>query len=125
MSDPLNDSRRMHNTARDVLWGVFDIYLGVGRLTLLEKGCCMTVKLTDNKDAILKKVHDKLNQIVPLNVLFSDDFMSRHTQFKSWREMLDAGHIETVEDISTELLSELVAANSSFAGFTEMKGLAF
>jgi hypothetical protein len=85
----------------------------------------MTVKLTDNTDAVRSQMRDKLNQSVPLNVLFNDDFMSRHTQFKSWQDMLTAGNVQTAEDITPELLSELAATHSSFAGFAEMKAAAW
>lgn len=86
----------------------------------------MPVKLEDNFDEAHKRAR-KLSgeRNVPLTLLFNDDFMARHTKFDSWQQLLDAGAIKTVEDISAELLSKLVTANSSFASFTEMHAAAF
>lgn len=84
----------------------------------------MPVKLTDKSDEYRERLA-KLRDGVSMRELFSDDFMSRHTQFKSWNEMLQAGGIEPVEKVNAELLSELITAKTPFAGLTEMQDAAW
>lgn len=71
------------------------------------------------------KVHDLANQkSVPFEELFIDSFMSTHTDFQTFQQMLDASGIEDAEEINGEAWSNFVASHSRFTGWDDMFGTA-
>jgi hypothetical protein len=73
-------------------------------------------------EKLRKNVNEKIGgeHKVPLDELFTDDFMARHTKFQTWQQMIEASGVQSPEEITTESFSEFVARNSTFASWTEM-----
>lgn len=57
---------------------------------------------------------------VPVSELFTDDFMRRNTQFQTFQAMIDAGGVETQEEMAQDSFSEFVAKHTRFNGWDEM-----
>jgi hypothetical protein len=78
------------------------------------------VKFTSHFDEVMKKHETGARAITDIEQLFSDEFVSHNTDFKTFDEMLDAGGLDKAEDLSGEVWSRFVAAHSRFSGFNEM-----
>jgi hypothetical protein len=52
--------------------------------------------------------------------LMTDAFIQEHTEFQTWQEMMDAGGIQSDDDIGGEPFSKFVGEHSDFASFDEM-----
>lgn len=66
----------------------------------------------------LKKLEGK--RTVPLPELMPDRFIRQHSQFQSLQAFLDAGGVESGEDISSPAFSSFVASNTRFRNWDEM-----
>lgn len=71
-------------------------------------------RMADN----LKDLQGKTS--LPAEDLLTPGFVSRHTRFRSFQEMLDAGCVEREEDLEGQQWSDFIAANSGFGGWRQM-----
>ena len=74
----------------------------------------------------LDRLIEKLEKVdgeheVSSDDLFTDNFMSRHTKFKTWKEFVDASSIDDINEVHSEKFSEFVADNSEFQSIEEME----
>jgi hypothetical protein len=61
---------------------------------------------------------------VPLNELMPDSFVRRYTDYQSLQAMVDAGGIDTSDDLHGEDWNNFVASHSRFGGWKEMQNKA-
>lgn len=84
----------------------------------------------------LKELEDRLRKMseaaaeldgthdVPLTELMPDAFMRQYTDFQSLQEMVDAGNVQSEDDLGTEAWNQLVKERTGFADWQEMLGKA-
>ena len=73
----------------------------------------------------LNELQEKLenlekSQEVSTDVLMTDDFIQRNSDFNNWEEFMDAGNVTSSEDIESEEFSKFIANSTQFADFEEM-----
>lgn len=83
----------------------------------------MPVKLdTSGLDDFMRKTREFASRTdFSLTELFSDEFISQKTDFKTLQEMIDAGGIKKSEDLGSEAWSQFVADHSQFPGWDDMR----
>lgn len=73
----------------------------------------------------LKKLQRTLEDLrgsheVSTTELMTDAFIRTETSFNSWEEVMDAGNIESSDDLESEAFSEFIRTNTKFDGFQDM-----
>ena len=66
----------------------------------------------------LKKLEG--SQQVSSDELMTDSFIRSNTRFDTWQQMMDAGGVQSSEDIEGPEFSRFIAENSQFADFQAM-----
>jgi hypothetical protein len=89
----------------------------------------MGFKVSINKsglDAFKKKMKAVSGeQRIPLNELMSDSFMQKHTKFTNLQAMLDAGGVDSAEDLTSEEWNSFIAQNTPYKDWTDMQRQAY
>ena len=88
----------------------------------------MGIKFKSYIDEILNKVKEESNRLsddVPFTVLFTDYFMSKYTNFQSFKELLTAGNYEVnskkdFEDIPKDDFDKYIAQCTRFESWKDM-----
>lgn len=72
-----------------------------------------------NLDTLREKAKS-INGEVPIADLLTDDFMRRHTDFQTSKEMIDASGIQSSEEVGSEQWRSFVAAHTALGGWDEL-----
>ena len=92
----------------------------------------MKVKVTHNLDKLFEKIQKQANEIsgpVSFDVLFNQNFMSKHSNFSSFDELLKVGNYtvnskDDFEAIPESELDTLISEHTNFNSWEEMKVVA-
>ena len=87
------------------------------------------MKFTSNIEDVLKKLQErteKLNGLVDINKILTPSFMSAHSQFSSFSELLEAGNykVENAEDfkaIPDDEFDDLISRTTKFKTWKQMQ----
>ena len=77
----------------------------------------------------LDELQKKLQEVdgtheVSSDDLFTDEFIQKNTRFQTWSELMEAGGVQSSEDIQGESFSTFIAENTDFQGFDDIAGAA-
>jgi hypothetical protein len=81
------------------------------------------------KDEKLKEFQGKVKELAKPRLLteaelYPDEFMREYTDFQSFRAMVEASGIKSIEAVGDEEFSKFVASHSRFKSWREMSGKA-
>ena len=76
---------------------------------------------TSGLDELQKKLEDiDGTHEVSSDDLMTDEFIQENTNFSNWKELMEAGGIQSSEDIQAEPFSLFIAENTEFDGFDDL-----